>query len=409
MAAWVLTRVVMLVLLATPFEGFVVGDVLYYHGKIARLFEVGLAGTLVEYPTPVVWILWLPYGLTLGSQTGYLVAYIVFMLLLDAAFGWALWRADGRRHRAAVDFWLLFVFLMGPLTYLRFDLLTAVLAGGALLAARRHPWATGALTGLGAAVKLWPALLIPAFLSHRPDRRPAGIAFVVVGFGLAGLSLLTGGWVRLVSPLTWQSDRGLQVESVWATPLMLARAFGPEQWAVRISRYQAYEIFGPGVEAWLVVSNAATLLGLAAIVALWVRAHAAGEPTPIGIGMVVVATVAIMIVTNKTLSPQYLLWLGGPVAVLLVLRRSGSAPEARAVRRLAVQVLVLAGLTHLTYPLLYDGLIGRSGVDLRAVSTAVTAVRNLALVLFTVEVCRYAWTLLPGRAQVSARRARAPS
>ena len=102
-----------------------------------------------------------------------------------------------------------------------------MLAGGALLAARRRPGLTGALTGLGAAIKLWPALLIAAFLSYRPDRKPAGIAFVVVGFGLAAVSLLAGGWARLVSPLTWQSGRGLQIESIWATPLMVARAVRP--------------------------------------------------------------------------------------------------------------------------------------------------------------------------------------
>ena len=50
------------------------------------LREVGLARTLNEYPTPVVWILWLPFGATGGRRIGYLVAFMVVMLLLDAAF-----------------------------------------------------------------------------------------------------------------------------------------------------------------------------------------------------------------------------------------------------------------------------------------------------------------------------------
>src|SRR5215203_6582994 len=207
-------------LLAAP-ERFIVGDVFYYHRKIAALTSVGLGKTLNEYPTPVVWILSLPYGATGGGRTGYLIAFIIFMLALDAGFTWALWRAAGRRRDSALDFWLFFVFLIGPLCYVRFDMLPAVLAGGALLAARRRPWITGALTGLGAAVKLWPALLIGSFMSYRPDRRPVGLAFVVVGFGLALISLIFGGWSRLISPLSWQSDRGLQIESIWATPLML--------------------------------------------------------------------------------------------------------------------------------------------------------------------------------------------
>jgi hypothetical protein len=390
---WLITRVLMLGILA-GFERFVVGDVFYYHRKINALFTAGLDRTLYEYPTPVVWILALPYGAAFGSRVGYLIAFIVLMLALDAVFTYALWRSTGRRHDTSIDFWLIFVLLIGPLSYLRFDMLPAVLAGGALLAARHKPWITGALTGLGAAVKLWPALLIGAFLSYRSDRRPAGLAFVIVGFGLALISLIFGGWARLISPLTWQSDRGLQIESIWATPLMLARAVSPDQWLVDISQYQAYEIFGPGVDAWIVISNIATLLGLTMIILLTIRAFRHNGSTPVAIGFVVVATVAIMTITNKTLSPQYLLWLGGPMAALMVLRPNASVDEQPAINRMAGQLLILALLTQLVYPLFYDGYLGRSGQMMIILSTVVTAIRNLALVVFTVEACWLAWRML---------------
>jgi hypothetical protein len=390
---WLATRLLILVVLAA-FERFVVGDVFYYHRKINALFAVGLDRTLYEYPTPVVWILWLPYGASFGNRVGYLIGFVVVMLALDALFTYALWRATGRRHDSAVDFWLIFVPLIGPLAYLRFDMLPAVLAGGALLAARRKPWVTGALTGLGAAIKLWPALLIGAFMSYRSDRRPAGMAFAVVGFGLALISLIFGGWSRLISPLTWQSDRGLQIESIWATPLMLARALRPDHWIVDISQYQAYEIFGPGVDAWVTISSVATLLGLALIILLTVRAFRHDGSTPTAIGFVVLATVAIMTITNKTLSPQYLLWVGGPTAALLAYRAHATADENPAIRRISGQVLILALLTQLVYPLFYDGYLGREGHAMIVISTVVTAIRNVALVVFTIEVCRMAWRLL---------------
>jgi hypothetical protein len=403
---WVLTRLLILVVLAT-LEQFVVGDVFYYWRKIEALFDVGLPKTLNEYPTPVTWLLWLPYGVTGGSRIGYLGAFIAFMMLLDALFTWMLWRMQSANPtgpgRWAVDFWLLFVLLIGPLSYLRFDILPAVLAGGALLAARRRPWVTGALTGLGAAIKLWPALLIPAFLAHKPDRRAAGWSFLAVGVGLAVVSLLAGGWARLVSPLTWQSGRGLQIESIWATPLMLARAVRPGSWVVDMSRFQAYEIFGGGVTPLLRLSDVATVLGLVVIVALYLRAFRNPAPSALAVGLVILATVAIMTVTNKTLSPQYLLWLGGPMAALLLLVDAGSARERSSIRRLAGQLLVLALLTHLVYPLLYDGLLGQLGHTMTVVSTVVTALRNLALVLFAVEVCRMAWRFLsPARPELDA-------
>ena len=390
---WLVSRALVLLMLTTKVEK--IGDVYYYYGKIRELVgAVNLQQTMNEYPTPVVWILTMPYAAALGSRTGYVVAFIILMLALDAVFVRALYVTGGPRHDRAIDFWLLFVLLIGPLSYVRFDMLPAVLAGGALLAARRRPWVTGALTGLGAALKLWPALLIPAFLTYRRDRKPAGLAFVVVGFGLALVSLVFGGFRRLVSPLTWQSDRGLQVESIWATPLMVARAIRPSTWIVKKSDFQAYEIFGPGVSAWLTVSNIVTVAGLLAIVGLLVLAFRAGGASPIAIGMVIMATVAIMIVSNKTLSPQYLLWLDGPAAAMLLLRREAKSTERRAIFRIALQLLALALLTHLVYPLLYDGLLGTRGHTMIIISTAVTAVRNLALLVFTVEVCAFAWRSL---------------
>ena len=228
---WLATRLLMIAILVS-FERFVVGDVFYYHRKIAGLFDVGLAGTLNEYPTPVVWILWLPYGVTGGSATGYLVAFMVFMVLLDAAFTYALYRTGrrtgGRRHDVAIDFWLLFVFLHRP------AVLPAV-RHAARRAGRRRP-AGRPPTTLGHRRPHRPRRGGQALAGaadrgllrapSRTARRPAGASSPSASAS-PGLSLLTGGWTRLVSPLTWQSGRGLQVESIWATPLMLARAFSP--------------------------------------------------------------------------------------------------------------------------------------------------------------------------------------
>ena len=44
--------------------------------------------------------------------------------------------------------------------------------------------------------------------------------------------------------------------------------------------------------------------------------------------------------TNKTLSPQYLLWLGGPGAALLVLRATATGTEQRAIDRVVGQLLI---------------------------------------------------------------------
>lgn len=388
--AWLVSRAIM-VLLAATIEHVATGDVNYYYGKIDALSNAGLSQTLNEYPTPVVWMLSIPYAIGIGSQGGYRIAFIGLMLLLDAFFTFLLWRSAGRRRDAAVVFWLAFIFLIGPLCYLRFDLVPGVLAGVSLLVGRRRPWLTGVLTGVGAAIKLWPALLIAPFAAPRQGRRSTVIGFVIAGFGLALISLITGGIQRLVSPLSWQSDRGLQIESIWATPLMVLRLVDPNRWTVTTSRYQAFEVFGPGVGLWLTISTIATVLGLIFMVLLYIRGFRNADPTIAGTGLVVLSTIAIMIITNKTLSPQYLVWIGGPMAVLLIGRVRDHQGRLTVVSRFAVQALVLALLTHLVYPLTYFGLYGdRHGVQFVA-STILLLLRNLGLLIFTIALAAAAW------------------
>ncbi|SDE18914.1 glycosyltransferase 87 family protein [Auraticoccus monumenti] len=401
LSAWVATRALMLLAWAL-FEGEATGDVLYYHRRIGGLAEAGLAGTLIEYPTPVVWVLSLPWGLGAGTQAGYLAVFVAMMLALDAWLTVLLHRSG--TSPAAVLFWVAFVPVLGPLTVLRFDMVPAVLAGVALLWAARRPAVAGGLVALGAAIKLWPALLLPALLGDRTRRGRTTVGFLVVGVGLALVSLLAGGWTRLLSPLTWQSGRGLQIESVWATPVMVWHALAPELHSVGMSRYQAFEVFGPGVGLWTTVASVSTVLGLVVVAVLAVRAWRSGGTEPLQAAAVMAAVVAVTILTNKTLSPQYVLWLGGPVAVL-VLRLGAStvpAPVRRAVGVLALATLVLAALTHLIYPVAYGPLVYDPSSPLHPWAVALLAVRNLLVLALTAGAVALAWRLT-GRVQPAVR------
>ncbi len=395
-AAWLASRTLLLVVWGL-FELEATGDVFYYHRRISELAATGLPGTLVEYPTPVVWILTLPWLLGAGTRAGFVAAFVALMLALDALLTVRLHRTSPRPTAAL--FWIGFVLLLGPLTVLRFDMIPAVLAGLALLWALTRPAVAGGLIGLGAAVKLWPALLVPALLGGRTRRRATLLGFVGVGFGLAGLSLLAGGADRLVSPLGWQSERGLQVESVWATPVMLWHALAPGSHTISMSRYQAFEVFGPHVDAWTRVADVSTVLALLVMAVLFVRTWRSGRTDVLAAAALMTAVVALMIVSNKTLSPQYLLWLGGPVAVLV--QQVSSAPTDRARTRpvvlLALGSLLLAALTHLVYPVLYLPMVyGPAGAG-QTLAVLVLTVRNAGLLALTVLAVSLAWRLTARR------------
>ena len=376
------------------------GDVLYYWKRLNLMFAgVPLSQTLVEYPTPVVWFLDVPYWLSGGSRPAFVVVFIVGMLVLDVLFAIVLWRAGGTRRTFAVLFWIVFTFVMGPITYMRFDLVPAVLGGLAILSllATRDTVA-GALVGLGAAFKLWPALLWPGTIGSRRGRLRATLGFLVVGVGLAVVSLVVGGWQRLISPLTWQNARGLQVESVWATPLMAVRGFSPSSYTVALSQWQAFEITGNGTSVAVTASSVAMVVGYLGIVVTYVLWLRRPQRTVVEAALIMVLVITIIIVTNKTFSPQYMMWLGGPLAALLVAAGRASSepttPSWRDLRRLTFWVLGLTLVTQLVYPILYSPLV--HGGPLLLLATVVLVVRNVALVVFLIWLALLVGRMLRG-------------
>jgi len=383
---WILSRSLTLSIMMFAHEADVSGDVVYYARSLHQMFSGGtLRDTLQEYPLPVLGLLLPQFLLGLLNQVAFTVLFVVSMLAVDAIFTMFLWRGDGLRRGDATNIWLWFVPAIGPLAYFRFDLVPAMLAGGAVLVAVRRPALAGGLTAVGAAIKLWPAVMMPAFLIRRADRRQVLTGFLATGLSLALLSLVIGGVDRIVSPLKWQSARGLQIESIAATPLMAARAIAHHTWTLGISRYKAWEIFGPGVSGMVAFSTACTAAGAGLLVALWWRAHKVPGATAETLGWVFLATALIVTVTNKTLSPQYLLWLGGPIAALAV-----RAPGNHEVRSFGRALLITALLTQIVYPIGYQGLT-HTGF-LLPLWTLVLIVRNLLMLWLTWFAIRQVWT-----------------
>ena len=335
---------------------------------------------------PAVWILQAIYTLG-GGWEEWTPWYSATMLLLDVAVAVTLYR---RTNITATLFWILFTGVQGAVVWSRFDLIPAALVAWACMLVMTHPKIAGGMIGLGAAIKLWPALLIGPMLGPNPIREKLArnrlLGFVVVGFGLAAASLITSGWTRSASPITWQSDRGLQIESIPATPLMFLRTFTDnDSWQINLSQYNALEILAgqPGVALMLKVSTVLTALSILLTVFLsyrLIRNLKVGDPRLAeSIVLAVLTVVLATIIANKTLSPQYVLWLGGPVAALLLLRRSEWL--RRHLNVLSVVLILVGGMTQFTYPW---GAFGIMAIPLGAgPETSVLILRNLALVLLT--------------------------
>lgn len=364
---------------------FVINDISYYGFHLFNLFS-GQHDVMTEYPVPAVWILQLIYK-AFGGYYHWTGWFMVLFVVLDAAVAISLYR---RTNVHASLFWILFTGVQGAVLWSRFDLIPAALVAWACMLVMTHPRAAGALVGLGAAIKLWPALLIGPMLAPGV-RRDAGargrlIGFIVVGFGLAAASLITSGWARSASPLTWQSRRGLQIESIPAMPLMILRTFTDnESWKIDLSQYNALEIMPgqPGVAFLLKVSTVLTVLSLIATAYLtWrlIRNLRLDDPRLAeAIVLAIMTIVLATVIANKTLSPQYIAWLGGPVAALYLHRRS--AWLRRHLNVLAVSLIVIGALTQFTYPWGAYGIMNNplgSGPE-----TSVLLIRNAGLIALT--------------------------
>lgn len=339
----------------------------------------GLAVLAPEYPTPAAALLLVPWWLGAQDHASYRLGFVLLVTAVDAAFVVLL---AARTSAIGVVAWILLETMAGSVALLRLDLVVAAVTGAAvLMLLQRRGTAAAALIAFGTAVKAWPALLAPLALGEPRRRRPAAVAFGATGGVLALASVAAGGWPRLWSPLAFQRDRGLQIESVAATVPMLRRLADPG-FEVVWSRFNAYEIEGPGTAAALAAASAAAVVAVVIFGALLVGWLRAGAPPDAAAHLALFAVAAFM-ATSRALSPQYALWLAAPAAALLgeAWRADGPPDAARAARATITfaAVAALVGLTTLVYPVLYDELL----VGDRALPVSVLALRNGLLVAFT--------------------------
>ncbi len=373
------TRIITVLLWLDPNANFVANDISYYGYHLHRLSE-GATDVMTEYPPPAVWILNALYLLGGGWQT-WMPVYATAMLLLDGAVAVSLYR---RGRATASLFWILFTGANGAIVWFRFDLIPGALVAWACIFLASRPRLAGALVAVGASIKLWPALLIAPMAAPSPIRgegRRRVLAFAGTGAAIALLSVAVEGLERNLGPLRWQSERGLQIESVPATVIQFWRTFlDAPLWHVELSEYNALELFGPGVSQTLAVASALTVATV--LVAVWLGARLVRrEAGPDPILLAITAILLLTVVTSKTLSPQYVVWLGGPVAALLL------QPLAPRMRRhvvvQAVSLVVIAGLTQYTYPWGAAGIMALPHGS--APQMSVLILRNLGLVALTVH------------------------
>lgn len=360
-AAWALTNVVIVGILI--FWPFAKGDPMYYFrnslGKPVHPSHGALP--LSEYPDAGLWPVRAIIQLSGDHAHVFLTLFSAVLITCSTAFFFYLLN---RSHRAAL-FWTAFTAAAGPIVYSRLDLIPGLLVAATAAALFTHPKLASALLGFAAMSKLWPAALA-AGLVDKWNRSATWVRLAAFGGTLVvvgAITVLTSGWDRLVSPLTYQDVRGLQIESILATPLIVAATIFPGQWHIAKAPSKSFEIFGPGVDQLVTASSVlmvcTMLFGLA-----WALWHFLGDAwSPRSTALFFLTMVLLLIVSNKVFSPQYVAWFGPVLAVLLAKQpgdgasapaRAGTHGEAAALRKLTWLSVLAAALTTVVFPFTYN-------------------------------------------------------
>ncbi|MCF2707107.1 DUF2029 domain-containing protein [Arcanobacterium haemolyticum] len=368
-AMWGLSRIALYLLCLLDMVP--TGDVFYYFRGISGRDP----SAMVEYPAVSLWPLQAIYELSFHNRTAFLYIFFGFCLLLDAAFFLILTRSRLKRPDLAGLFWIVFGFACLHMLIMRLDILPGVVVGLAALYLFTKPAYSSVFLGIATMLKLWPGVLAVVIVDKwRKTRTWINLAtFAGTLVVLCALVALFNGPEHLVSPLTYQSDRGLQVESIVGTPFTaLAALFNVHGYKIAYATSKSFEVTGPGVNIGLHVT---TVLMLATVVfalafALY-RFFKGGWQIESALS-VALLLVLMLVVSNKVYSPQYELWFGPILAVALA-----SFPDNRHVRKMCALAIAVAVFSSILYPYLYDSVVTPAG---NGIGVIPLVIRNILVI-----------------------------
>jgi len=270
--------------------------------------------------------------------------------------------------------------LIGQVLPERFDVWPAALTGAALAASVRERYRVGGtMLGLGAAAKIYPALLLPVVVIVAVRRRGVREAVFVAGTAVGAVAAVLVPFSVASFSGTWRSLRiqftgGLQIESLASSLLVIASHVADTLSALGLPQPSDFttqgagggliriDLIGPGVG---VTTTVMTVLLPAALCLLWVRLARSRRDAREDLLRYAAGTLATVLVLGTVLSPQYVVWLI-PLVPLVGGRRGTAA---------ILLFVVAAGLTNVWIPDKYF----EYQEELAAGPASILLARNLAL------------------------------
>ncbi len=328
----------------------------------------GWVGIDTVWVYPIVAILPMIAAAAFGPDF-YASTWLSLVMAIDA-IAFAVVVARGRRLGAPATgwWWIGFLVALGPVAVGRIDAITVPVALVGMLLLLTRPALAGALLAVAAWIKVWPAALVAAAVLALRDRLRVLLAAVAVSLVVLIVALSLGSGANVLSFVSQQTGRGLQIEAVIATPWMWDATLGAGHSRVYYdTSILTFQLQGPGVPTAAALATPLLALSALALLALGALAMRRGRDAGEVLPPLVLALTVALILFNKVGSPQFATWLAVPVVFGLLAHAAGLASSFRVP---AVLGLVIAGLTQAVYPYLYHELLGVPNLVMVMVLTA---------------------------------------
>jgi len=357
-------------------------DVVYLGWATDAASGQALVGITAPFVYPLLAFVPIFAALAFGTAS-YTATWLGIVTLLNAvAFAALTGRGRGPRALLAAAWWLAFLVLLGPIALARIDSITAPLVILAVLWLRTRPvWGTVILT-IATWVKIWPIALVASLVIASKQRMRVLYAFLGTSAAIVVTALSLGSGLRVFSFISEQTNRGIQIESpVGAIWMVQAALRIPGSYVYYDHDILTFQVVGPGSAIAVALMTPALALCIAAVLLIAVRATRAGASFERLFPPLVLALVVTLMAVNKVGSPQFVIWLAAPTILGILLRGRGW-------RTPTILVTVIAGLTQLVYPYLYDWLLVANPLMVLALSA-----RNVLEFVLLAWAIREVWAL----------------
>ena len=332
---WFSTRVGILLLGWQAAPNFVGDELELYESWGQDLLSAGgVDGDSWQYPPLVAPLLWV------STWSGRMPWSFIALAVATDAFILGLLIRLRQRGGSWLGpwFWAVAAVIIGPAIFAKLDIFPAAFALLAIAAAS-HPIRSGLFAAVGTVLKVWPAFVLVAVPKDRSLR-------AIASWGVSTLAisgLIAAIWPSTIDFVTNQSGRGLEAQSIWAYPFLVARALGQD---VSIAfRFGAFEVDSPSADWMASLLTVLLLISIAAGLSLWLTGRfdrVAGAESAL-------LVVLVSLLLSRVLSPQFNVWIVALAAILLL-------QVGRPALVIALMISASSLITQMTYVVGYENL-----------------------------------------------------